>query len=233
MRLVLFGAPGVGKGTYANLLSAKYGIPHVSTGEIIRDEVERQSPLGLAVAELMARGHLVSDDIAVALVKERFKRGDCAKGFVLDGFPRTVPQARAFDEFLSEHHWKVDFVANIRVNNSEIVDRISKRYTCRKCHAIYNTEYAPPRREGFCDNCGGPLYKRSDEDEHAVRTRLNVYMHETAPVLDYYKTQGVVLDMDGTGKGVEDNFSSLLKLIQSHHEGQKKLTNGNGNNSPL
>lgn len=210
----MFGPPGVGKGTYAKLLSAKFNIPHISTGEIARDEIASATPLGLAVKELIASGQLLSDDVVTALVKERFKRGDVLRGFIMDGYPRTVPQAESFDAYLGERGWKLDAVVNVKVDENEIINRIVKRFTCPKCHAIFNTEYWPPKQVGKCDVCGGDLIKRSDESDSAIRKRLEVYREVTEPVLTYYKTAGVVKEMSGTGGGVEENFGKLLHLLE-------------------
>jgi adenylate kinase len=210
----MFGPPGVGKGTYAKLLSSKFHIPHISTGEIARDEISSGTPLGLAVKDLIASGQLLSDDVVTALVKERFKRGDVLRGFIMDGYPRTAPQAKSFDSYLGERGWKLDAVVNIKVDEEEIINRIVKRFTCPKCHAIYNIEYWPPKHSGKCDVCGGDLIKRSDESDTAIRKRLEVYHDVTEPVLAYYKAAGVVKDMSGTGGGVEENFGKLLQLLE-------------------
>ncbi len=210
----MFGPPGVGKGTFAKMLSKRFGIPHISTGEITRDEIAKKSPLGIAVEELMSNGHLLSDDIVIALVKERFKKPDVENGFVLDGFPRTLPQAQAFDHFLQMRGIKLDAVVNITVGEVELVRRIEKRFTCSKCHAIYNLEYWPPRSAGQCDNCGAPLTKRSDETTETIKRRLQVYHELTEPVLEYYKSKGIVKEMNGSGKTVEQNFHTLLALVE-------------------
>ena len=210
----MFGPPGVGKGTYAKLLSSKFHIPHISTGEITRDEISSGTPLGLAVKELIASGQLLSDDVVTSLVKERFKRGDVLRGFIMDGYPRTVPQAESFDAYLHERGWKLDAVVNVKVDEDEIVSRIVKRFTCPKCHAIFNTEYWPPKVAGKCDVCGGDLVKRSDEGDVAIKKRLAVYHDVTEPVLEYYQRTGVVKEMDGTGGGVEDNFGKLLQILE-------------------
>ncbi len=214
MKLVLFGPPGVGKGTFAKMLSKKLGIPHISTGEITRDEIDKHTPLGLAVEELISNGQLLSDDIVVALVKERFKEKDVEKGFVLDGFPRTLPQAKAFGGYIHQRGWSLDAVVNIVVDETELIHRIEKRFTCPKCHAIYNLEFWPPHSPGQCDHCGSPLVKRSDETAVAIKKRLQIYRDLTEPVLDYYEAQGIVKQMNGTGKSVEQNFQQLLKLIE-------------------
>lgn len=199
MRLVLLGAPGAGKGTLAKQLSAALGVVHISTGDIFREEVAAGSDLGRKAKSYMDRGELVPDEVVIGMVQQRLSRPDCKPGFILDGFPRTVPQAEALDAFLREHQMPLDAVLDIEVPEETVVRRLSGRRVCRTCGAIYHVENKPPKREGVCDLDQGELYQRDDDQPEAIRRRLRVYQEATAPLAAYYREQGLLRPMDGTG----------------------------------
>jgi adenylate kinase len=198
MRLILVGPPGAGKGTQATNIIEKYGIPHISTGNILRDHIRRQTPLGEIADGYISKGQLVPDDLVLELVEERLKQDDCKKGFLLDGFPRTVYQAEVLDQYLQEMGCKMRFLVNIAVPDDILIHRISDRRTCLNCDASYHLLYKKPIKEGICDICGSELVQRSDDNETSVSKRLEVFHHNTAPVIDYYRKRGMVLDIDGT-----------------------------------
>jgi len=177
----LLGAPGAGKGTYATRLSAKYGIPHVSTGQLFREAVAKQTELGKKVKQYLDSGALVPDEIVIDLIRERLHQPDCTKGFILDGFPRTTPQADALESIA-----RTDIVLDFIASEAEIISRLSNRRTCKKCGAIYHLKNIPPAREGVCDKCGGELYQREDESPEVIKKRLAVYASQTAPLEQYY-----------------------------------------------
>ena len=191
MNIILLGSPGVGKGTYATLLSKKYGIPHISTGDIFREAVKEKSELGIKVKEFLDRGELVPDDITILVIKERLKKNDVDVGFLLDGFPRTIPQAEALEKFK-----KIDKVLNFVASEKTIIDRLSGRRICKKCGAIYHVINIKPRVEGVCDKCSGELYQRSDEKPEVVKIRLKEYNKKTKPLIDYYKKKGLLANIN-------------------------------------
>ncbi|MFX0061324.1 MAG: adenylate kinase [Candidatus Hermodarchaeota archaeon] len=194
MRFILLGAPGAGKGTIAKILVADIGIPQISTGDILRAAVKEGTELGKKAEQYMKAGELVPDNLIIGLIEERFKAEDSQKGFILDGFPRTIAQASALDELLQRLHLKLDGVILIDVPDEELIRRIISRRTCSNpdCQAIYNLTYNPPKKEGICDKCGSKLIVRADETEEVVRNRLEVYKEKTAPLIEYYKEQGLL-----------------------------------------
>lgn len=198
MRLILVGPPGAGKGTQATNIIEKYGIPHISTGNILRDHIRRKTPLGEIADGYISKGQLVPDDLVLALVTERLKLDDCKHGFLLDGFPRTVVQAEALDQYLQALDCQINSLVNIVVPDDVLVHRISERRTCLDCNASFHLLYKKPKKPGICDLCGGKLIQRSDDNEKAVSKRLEVFHHNTAPVIEYYRKHDVVLDVDGT-----------------------------------
>ncbi len=214
MIIVLLGPPGAGKGTQASKISEALSIPHIATGDIFRDAVERGTELGRKAKEYMERGELVPDEIVNGIVKERISKPDCSNGFILDGYPRTLNQARALDEMLSEMGRKVDVVLNISVSEDEVVRRLSYRRVCRKCGAIYHLINDPPKREGICDRCGAELYQREDDREEVVRKRLRVYREQTKPLINYYRERGVLVDINGNGD-IEEVWSQVEEAISS------------------
>jgi adenylate kinase len=197
-RLILLGPPGAGKGTQAKRLSASLGVPQLSTGDMLRAEVAAGSPLGLKVKAVMAAGKLVSDDILIDLVASRIDQPDCRNGFILDGFPRSLPQAEALDRMLTERKGKIDRVIELKVDVEALVERIVGRFTCAKCGAGYHDKFHRPKTDGVCDQCGGTEFaRRADDKEDKVRTRMDAYTAETAPLLPYYRGRGVLATVDG------------------------------------
>ena len=197
-RLILLGPPGAGKGTQAKRLSASLGVPQLSTGDMLRAEVAAGSPLGQKVKAVMAAGKLVSDDILIDLVASRIDQPDCRNGFILDGFPRSLPQAEALDRMLTQRKAKIDRVIELKVDVEALVERIVGRFTCAKCGAGYHDKFHRPKKDGVCDQCGGSDFaRRADDKEDKVRTRMDAYTKETAPLLPYYKGRGVLASVDG------------------------------------
>jgi adenylate kinase len=213
MNIILLGPPGGGKGTQAKKIVEKYGIPHIATGDILREAVAKGTELGKKAKEYMDRGELVPDEIVIGIVRERLKQPDCEKGFLLDGFPRTIKQAEALDEMLKELGKDIDAVIYIDVPEEEIVKRITYRRTCRNCGAVYHLIYAPPKEDNKCDKCGGELYQRDDDKEEVVRQRFKVYMENTAPLIEYYEKKGLLYRVDGT-KSIDEVFSQIDEILQ-------------------
>uniref|UniRef100_A0A7J2TJK1 Adenylate kinase n=1 Tax=Archaeoglobus fulgidus TaxID=2234 RepID=A0A7J2TJK1_ARCFL len=214
MNLILLGAPGAGKGTQAKIIMEKYGIPQISTGDMLREAVAKGTELGKKAREYMAQGKLVPDEIVIGIVKERLSQKDCEKGFILDGFPRTLAQAEALDKIMSEMGRKIDAVINVNVPEEEVVRRIVYRRTCRNCGAIYHLIYNPPKKEGICDKCGGELYQREDDKEETVRERYRVYKKNTEPLIEYYRKKGILFDVDGT-KDIESVKKEILGILEN------------------
>jgi len=196
---VLMGTPGAGKGTQGALLASRYGACHVSTGDILRDAARQGTPLGLEARRYMDDGHLVPDDLVTGIVADRLASPECGKGFLLDGFPRTVPQAEALGRLLTERGQPLDAVILITVPTEEVVRRLSGRRVCPDCVAMFHVALQPPATPGRCDRCGGALVQREDDREDTVRHRLAVYTRETAPVLEHYRRAGLLREVDGTG----------------------------------
>lgn len=214
MNLILLGAPGAGKGTQAKKIVEKYGIPQISTGDMLREAVAKGTELGRKAKEYMDRGELVPDEVVIGIVKERLSRQDCEKGFILDGFPRTLKQAEALDAMLEELGKKIDAVINVDVPEEEIIKRIVYRRTCRNCGAVYNLIYSPPKEDMKCDSCGGELYQRDDDKEETVKARLRVYREQTEPLIDYYARKGILHNVDGT-KNIDEVFTEVEKILST------------------
>ncbi len=212
MNIIMLGPPGAGKGTQAKMLVERLGIPQISTGDMLRAAVKEGTELGKKAKEYMDAGKLVPDEVVIGIVKERLAQPDCEKGFILDGFPRTIPQAEALDRVLEELGKGIDYVINIAVPNEELITRLTGRRTCRQCGAMYHVVFNPPKVEGKCDKCGGELYQRDDDKEETIRQRLEVYQAQTAPLIEYYEKKGVLYNIDGTGS-IEEIFQSILKVL--------------------
>ena len=200
--LILLGAPGAGKGTQAGRIVAEYGIPHISTGDILRAAVAKQTKMGLEAKKFMDAGELVPDSVVIGIVKDRLQEPDTAKGFLMDGFPRTIPQAEALDEALDGLGRAVTKVIVLLVDEELILRRLTGRRVCRSCQAPFHVSFTKPKKEGVCDNCGGELYQRDDDTEATVRNRLEVYRKQTEPLVDYYDRVGVVVRIDGAQEAV-------------------------------
>ncbi len=213
MNIIMLGPPGAGKGTQAQMLAEKYGIPQISTGDMLRAAVAEGTELGKKAKEYMDKGQLVPDEVVIGIVKERLSKPDCEKGFILDGFPRTVAQAEALDKMLAEMGKKIDYVINIVVPDEEILKRLTGRRTCRKCGAMYHVIYNPPKVEGVCDKCGGELYQRDDDKEETIKNRLSVYHSQTAPLIGYYRKKGVLVNIDGT-KDIKSIFEDICAVLE-------------------
>jgi len=209
----MMGPPGVGKGTQAKMLSDKFGIPKISTGDILRDAIHKGADLGLKAKAYMDNGQLVPDDVVIGIVEERLKEKDCTNGWILDGFPRTLPQAQALDDMLKRIGMSIDHVMNIEVGEEEVIRRLSGRRSCENCQAVYNIYFNKPQREGLCDICGGRLFQRSDDREEIVRERFRVYKEKTEPLISYYREQGILQKIYGDGD-IEHVFETICSRLQ-------------------
>jgi adenylate kinase len=208
MRLILLGAPGSGKGTQAKNIAEKVGITHVASGDLFRAAATRGDELGKQAKYYMEKGLLVPDEITIKMILERIDAPDCSKGVMLDGFPRTLEQAKALDQALGKKKQKIDRVFYIKVSTDELVRRLSGRFICRKCQAPYHKVSSPPKKEGKCDKCGGELYQRADDTPETVRKRIEVYTKETSPLIDYYKKAKKLVEIKGEG-----NIDSITENI--------------------
>jgi adenylate kinase len=212
LRIVLLGPPGAGKGTQAKLLQEEFDACQVSTGDILRKAVAEQTPIGKEAAEYIDRGALVPDSVIVRVVAERLKDNDCQKGFILDGFPRTIPQAQSLEEILKKMGLGLHHVLLMQLPAGLIIERLAGRRICGNCGTLYHRSFDPPKQEGVCDHCGGELRQRDDDREETVRARLNVYDAQTAPLVDYYRQRGILREIDGVGK-VEDIQNRVVKAL--------------------
>ena len=214
MRLVFLGAPGVGKGTQAELIASRFHQPKISTGDILREAVRKKTALGLQAKASLDQGKLVPDAVVVGIVKEKLAEPMCAKGFLLDGFPRTIRQAEDLDELLRSRGERLDRVVNFVVPLDAVVRRLTGRRSCSKCQAIFHVETNPPRRDGICDRCGGELVQRSDDKKETVEARLSVYEQQTAPLVDYYRQRDLLSELDGSGR-IEAVHQRLMDLLSA------------------
>lgn len=212
MKIIMLGAPGAGKGTQAKKLAAKYSIPHISTGDIFRANIKNGTELGKKAKTYMDQGALVPDELVVDLVVDRFKNPDCANGYVLDGFPRTIPQAEALEIALKAIGETVDSAINVEVPDEKIINRMSGRRACVGCGATYHIKYNPPKVEDVCDICGDKLILRDDDKPETVKNRLSVYHDQTQPLIDFYNRKGVMAEVDGT-KDMDDVFSAIVNIL--------------------
>jgi len=208
------GGPGAGKGTQAKLLIEKYQIPQISTGDILRAAVKEGTAMGKKAKEYMDAGQLVPDEVVIGIIEDRLKQADAQKGFILDGFPRTVPQAEALDATLKKMGSKIDHVLSIEVDEEELVTRLTGRRTCKNlaCGQMFHIQFTPPKKEGVCDKCGSDLYQRDDDNETTVRSRLTTYNQATKPLIDYYSKQGMVKTIKGVG-GINDIFNKIVGIL--------------------
>jgi adenylate kinase len=211
--LVLLGGPGAGKGTQAERLSEMLGIPQVSTGELFRENLKEETELGLLAKGYMERGELVPDEVTVGMVRERLARPDASKGAILDGFPRTIAQAEALESLLTELGHELAVVPNIQVPEEVLLARLAGRWTCRKCGAMYHQLFSPPKEDGVCDKCGGELYQRPDDTPETQKHRIAVYLEQTAPLIDYYREKGLLVEVDGR-PGIDEIQAELLGIVQ-------------------
>lgn len=211
--IVLLGAPGAGKGTQAERLREELGLPHIATGDLFRAALRQQTPLGKLAQSYMDQGQLVPDDVTIRMVQERLDHPDARDGAILDGFPRTVEQARALDALLAERGQQVMVALYIKVSTEELLARLAGRWVCRRCGDVYHMLYNPPAQEGVCDECGGELYQRSDDTPETQRRRIDVYLEETAPLIEYYREKGLLAEVDGE-QGIEEVYARLLERIR-------------------
>ena len=214
MKIILLGPPGAGKGTQATMLMAKYGIPQISTGDMLRAAVRDKTPMGIKAKEYMDAGGLVPDEVVIGIVRERLQQDDCNPGFILDGFPRTVPQADALKQVLGDLGRGLDSVVSLTVDTDALVERLTGRRTCSKCGKGYHTKFDPPVVEGVCPLCGGTLLQRDDDREDTIRNRLEVYHQQTAPLEDYYRKEGLLIVVDGM-KDIESVQSEIVSALQA------------------
>jgi adenylate kinase len=207
MKLVVFGPPSAGKGTQAQKLSKRYGIPQVATGDLLREHVAKKTPIGVRVKAYLDSGRLGPDDLIVQMIAERVSKPDCANGYLLDGFPRTMGQAKELEKMTD-----IDLVLNIVVDFEVLVERAVGRRICPKCAAVYHVKFNPPKKEGICDRCGAQLIQRADDKEETVRNRLKVYQEQTAPLVEHYRTKGKLVDIDGSG-GIDAVQAKMVAAI--------------------
>lgn len=212
MKIIMLGAPGAGKGTQAKMIAEKYQIPHVSTGDIFRANIKNGTELGMEAKKYMDQGQLVPDELTVKILLDRVAQDDCKNGYVLDGFPRTIPQAEVLDEALSKLGESIDYAINVDVPDENIVRRMSGRRACVNCGATYHIEHIPPKTEGICDTCGSELILRDDDKPETVLNRLKVYHDQTQPLIDFYTAKGVLKEVDGT-VDMKDVFNAIVEIL--------------------
>ncbi len=214
MNIILLGPPGAGKGTQAKKIQEYYSLPHISTGDILRENINNNTGLGLKAKSYMSRGELVPDELLITLIKDRLSKNDCRNGFLLDGYPRTIPQADALQMIMTESDKKLDAVVNISVDDEELIKRLSGRRMC-KCGASYHISFNRPEIEGICDACKGNLYQREDDKPEAIRNRLEVYKKQTQPLIDYYDTKKLLKNIDGS-KEIAQIFEDIRTVLDEY-----------------
>jgi adenylate kinase len=214
MNIILLGPPGAGKGTQAKKISEDYSLPHISTGDMLRENISNKTPLGLKAKSYMSRGELVPDELLITIIKDRLSRSDCSGGFLLDGYPRTIPQADALQTILTESSRKLDVILNIDVDDEELIKRLSGRRMCA-CGTSYHVMFNPPEKEGFCDTCKGKLYQREDDRADAIRNRLIVYKKQTLPLITYYTKKNILRRIDGS-KDISSIFEDIKKVLENY-----------------
>lgn len=212
MKIIMLGAPGAGKGTQAKQIAKKYCIPHISTGDIFRANIKEQTPLGMEAKTYMDKGQLVPDELTVKILLDRVAKDDCKDGYVLDGFPRTIPQAKVLDEAVAKLGESIDYAINVDVPDENIVNRMSGRRACVKCGATYHIVHVPPKAEGICDTCGSELILRDDDKPETVKNRLKIYHEQTQPLIDFYQEKGILKEVDGT-KNMNDVFNEIVQIL--------------------
>ena len=212
MKIIMLGAPGAGKGTQAKMIADKYGVPHISTGDIFRANIKNGTELGMEAKKYMDQGLLVPDELTVRILLDRVAQDDCKNGYVLDGFPRTIPQAEVLDSELTKLGDHIDYAINVDVPDENIVKRMSGRRACLNCGATYHIEHVPPKKEGICDVCGSELVLRDDDKPETVKNRLNVYHEQTQPLIDFYTEKGVLKTVDGTVP-MEEVFAAITAIL--------------------
>ncbi len=212
MKIIMLGAPGAGKGTQAKMIAEKYGVPHVSTGDIFRANIKEGTELGKEAKQYMDQGLLVPDELTVKILLDRVAKDDCKNGYVLDGFPRTIPQAEVLDKALNELGDRIDYAIDVDVPDENIVKRMGGRRACLTCGATYHIEHVPPKKEGICDKCGSELVLRDDDKPETVKNRLSVYHEQTQPLIDFYTEKGVLRTVDGT-QDMKDVFAAIVKIL--------------------
>lgn len=212
MKIVMLGAPGAGKGTQAKRIAAKFSIPHISTGDIFRANIKNNTPLGAKAKSYMDKGELVPDELVIELIMDRFAQDDCVNGYVLDGFPRTIPQAEELDKALKSVNDNLDYAIDVKVPDDNIINRMSGRRACVNCGATYHIVHNPPKVENECDTCNGELILRDDDKPETVKNRLDVYHTQTEPLLKYYTEKGILYTVDGT-QDMDTVFDSICKIV--------------------
>ena len=212
MKIIMLGAPGAGKGTQAKMIAKEYGVPHISTGDIFRANIKNGTELGMEAKKYMDQGLLVPDELTVRILLDRVAQEDCKDGYVLDGFPRTIPQAEVLDQALAKLGDRIDYAINIDVPDENIIRRMSGRRACLTCGATYHIEHVPPKQEGICDTCGSALVLRDDDKPETVKNRLEVYHRQTQPLIDFYGKKGVLRTVDGT-RPMEEVFAAIRAIL--------------------
>jgi len=214
MKMILLGPPGCGKGTQAKMLIETYGIPQISTGDILREELAQKTPLGVEAKTYMDKGALVPDTLVIKIIEGRLQKEDCRGGFILDGFPRTLAQAEALETTLAAMNQQIEHVLSIEVDDAELIRRLTGRRICRQCGGSYHLAFNPPRREGRCDACAGELYQRDDDKEETIRKRLTVYQAQTEPLISFYQKKGILHSIPGVG-GIEEIKGKIMRALSS------------------